>query len=102
MGQRLNLQAELEELLGSRNVYFQPPESLRMNYPCIRYTRSSGETTFADNKPYTFTKEYTLYYIDPDPDSEMVEKIAMHFPMSRLDRHYTADGLNHDVFTIFY
>ena len=53
MGQRLDLQTELEELLGSRNVYFQPPESLRMNYPCIRYTRSSGETTFADNKPYT-------------------------------------------------
>lgn len=102
MASRLELQAELEELLGSRNVYFQPPESLQMQYPCIRYNRSSGQTDFADNKPYLVNIEYTLIYIDRDPDSEMVKKIAMHFPMSRLDHHYTADGLNHDVFTIFY
>ena len=25
----------LIELLGSNNVYFQPPESIKIDYPCI-------------------------------------------------------------------
>lgn len=102
MASRLQLQSALEEILGSRNVYFQPPENLQMTYPCIRYNRSSGSTDFADNIPYKFCLEYTIIYIDRNPDSGMVEKIAKTFPMSRYDHHYTSDGLNHDVFTIFY
>ena len=39
MGSRLELQSKLEELLGSRNVYYQPPESLKMKYPAIRYSK---------------------------------------------------------------
>ena len=37
MANRLDLQALLEDLLGSRNVYYQPPESVKMNYPAIVY-----------------------------------------------------------------
>jgi len=33
MGTRLELQNLLENILGSRNVYFQPPENLKLNYP---------------------------------------------------------------------
>lgn len=102
MASRLELQSELEELLGSNKVYFQPPESLQMQYPCIRYNLSSGVTNFADNRPYKFTRQYSLTYIYKNPDSGITNEIAMHFPMSRFDRHYTADGLNHDVFTIYY
>ena len=102
MASRLSLQSELEALLGSRNVYFQPPESIRLNYPCIIYSRSSGEIEFANDMPYGYTKSYDVTIIDQDPDSEFVDKMYMAFPMIRFNRHYTSDNLNHDVFTIFY
>lgn len=101
MGSRLELQAELEELLGSRNVYFQPPASVQMNYPAIVYSRSDIDNRFADNLVYKQDTAYEIIVIDEDPDSEIVRKVS-NFPMSRFDRHYTSDNLNHDVFTIYY
>ena len=41
MDSRPNLQAKLEEILGNKNVYFQPPESLKLNFPAIVYKRSN-------------------------------------------------------------
>lgn len=102
MASRLELHEELCELLGSRNVYFQPPESVKLRYPCIVYQRNTGDTQFANNNPYTFKLQYMVTAITKDPDSELIEKIAWHFPMSRMDRHFTADNLNHDVFMIYY
>lgn len=98
---RLNLQTLLEELLGTGNVYFQPPESFKLNYPCIIYRRNSGKTQFANNKPYTHRLEYTLTVIDKDPDSEIPGKVAM-LPMCTFERHYIADNLNHDIYNIYY
>ncbi len=72
-----------------------------MRYPCILYVRSGIEIGFADDNPYIHDKEYTVTVIDPDPDSVIPDKIAK-LPKCRFDRHYTADNLNHDVFTIFY
>ena len=37
MASRLELQDTLETILESRNVYFNPPESIKMNYPAIIY-----------------------------------------------------------------
>lgn len=52
MANRLDLQALLEDLLGSRNVYYQPPESVKMNYPTIVYALEDIENTFADDGVY--------------------------------------------------
>ena len=101
MNSRLELQTMLEELLGSRNVYFQPPESIKMKYPAIVYSRSDIENRAADNSVYTQSHFYQLIVIDEDPDSEIVEKVSK-LPKCRFDRHYTADNLNHDTFTIYY
>lgn len=98
---RIQLQEILETILGSKNVYFQPPESLKMKYPAIRYTRSSIESTYADDIPYRNHKQYELIAIYKDPDSDLPDKIKS-LPMCRHNRHYTADNLNHDVFTIYY
>lgn len=83
------------------NVYFQPPESVKLEYPCIIYKRSSGDTQFADNKPYTFTHRYQVMIIDRDPNSPIIEKVSM-LPMCVMDRHYTADNLNHDLFNLYF
>lgn len=98
---RLALHEELCTLLGSRNVYFRPTDHTKMKYPAITYERSNMDVRFADNNPYLTYDAYTVTIVDEDPDSEFVEKLA-YFPMSRFSRHYTADGLNHDVFTIYH
>jgi len=101
MGSRLNLQTLLEALLGTRNVYFQPPETIKLSYPGIIYSRNSGETRFANNKPYAHQLRYNIMVIDKNPDSEILEKIAS-LPMCTFERHYTADNLNHDVYNLYY
>lgn len=98
---RIQLQELLEELLGSDHVYFQPPASVRMEYPAIRYERNGIDVRHADNEPYLLRRSYSLTVIDWDPDSEIVSKISK-LPMCRHNRHYTRDNLNHDVFVIYY
>lgn len=101
MSTRLKLHEILCEILGSRNAYFQPPESIKMKYPAIVYSRDDIESEHADNGVYMQSTAYQLIVIDPDPDSEIVDKIKM-LPKCSYDRHYKADNLNHDVFTIYY
>jgi hypothetical protein len=101
MAPRADLQAILEALLGSRNVYFQPPPTLQMKYPCIVYSRDSAVTNHADNNPYTYRKRYQVTAIGQDPDSDIPDKIAA-LPYCTFSRFYTADNLNHDVFNLFF
>lgn len=101
MGSRLELQEIFENLLESRNVYYQPPASVLMKYPAIVYSRSDIENFHADNKVYAQTTAYSVTVIDKNPDSKYVKKVSM-LPMCSYDRHYTADNLNHDVFTIYF
>lgn len=101
MGSRLELQNLLESILGSRNVYYQPPESIRINYPAIIYSRNNIDNNFADDIVYMQNHTYQIIVIDANPDSEIIDKISK-LPMCRYNRHYTSDNLNHDVFIINY
>lgn len=98
---RLELHELLVELLGSRNVYYQPPESVRIKYPAIKYSRDDIQNTFANNNVYMQQYAYEITVIDEDPDSEIVNKISK-LPTARFERHFTSDDLNHDVYQIFY
>jgi hypothetical protein len=99
MAPRLELQTILESI--TPNVYFQPPENIQLEYPCIIYKRDYAENYFADNIPYTHKKRYMVMVIDRDPDSEIPDKIAS-LPLSTFNRFYTADDLNHDVYQLFF
>jgi len=101
MGQRLELQTILETLLGTRNVYFQPPQSFKMAYPCIVYRRDDLRSRFADNSLYNFDIRYQITVIDRDPDSDIPHKVAA-LPKCSFDRFFVADNLNHDVFNLFF
>ena len=101
MNRRLELQALLEQILGARRVYFQPPTNFQMEYDCIRYERIRIKTVHADNSPYQFHDCYQVIAIYRDPDSDLPRKIAA-LPMCSHDRHYTADNLHHDVFTLYF
>lgn len=101
MASRLSLHIILEDILGSKNVYFQPPESIKMSYPAIVYSRSDIRNVFADDSVYNSRKQYQITLIDKNPDSVFVDKLS-ELPTCRYTRHYTSDNLNHDVFVIYY
>jgi len=101
MARRLDLQTLLETLLGSENVYFQPPTNLQMAYPAIVYKRDDIQPAFADNNPYRLTTRYMVTVIDRNPDSEIPLKVAS-LPQSNFNRAFAADNLNHDVFVLYF
>jgi hypothetical protein len=100
---RMELQELLVDILGSDNVYFQPPSNIDMKYPCIVYNRDRDPASirFANNFPYTNKKCYQVMVIDRNPDSKIPDKVA-ELPMCTFDRFFTADDLNHDVFRLFF
>lgn len=101
MASRLELQQKLEDILGSRNVYYNPPESLKLNYPAIIYRRTNIKKISADNSAYDLRVEYQMILVEKNPDSPYVLKLAA-LPLCRHTTAYKADGLNHDIFSIFY
>ena len=102
MDNRLKLHAIFEEILNSRNVYFQPPESIKLSYPCIVYSRFSIDKMNANDSLYKKTNGYEVIVIDRDPDSDISDRILEHFSMCRFDREYTTDNLYHNSLTLYY
>ncbi len=100
MPNRLDLQATLEEILGSREVYFQPPATVHMSYPAIVYSRKRINNAHANNGVYKQDRCYELTVIDKNPDSEIVSRVS-ELMLCTFDRHYKKDNLNHDVFTLY-
>ena len=101
MANRTNLSKTLRAIPGVKNVYFQPPESLKMQYPCIKYALSRKDVKRANNVAYTIHNAYQLIVIDPNPDSSIPDEL-LKLPMCSFDRSYSFDGLNHWVFTLYY
>ena len=90
MASRPDLQTFLEELLKSKNVYVQPPESVKMKYPAIVYALDDIENV-----------HYSVTVIDSDPDSELVGKVVS-IPTCRFERHYPSENLNHWNFSLYF
>jgi hypothetical protein len=101
MAQRLELQELLVEILDSNHVYFQPPNNVEMEFPCIVYIREGIDSKWADNNPYSLENRYLVTVMDRDPDSEVPDKLAA-LPKCVHDRFFTADNLNHNVFRLFF
>ena len=101
MATRLELQSKLEELLGSKNVYYQPPESMKLNYPAIVYHKAKPEFKRANNIQYLRYNSYTIMVIDRKPDNEVIDKL-LELPLCSYDRNFKTNNLEHDVLTIYY
>jgi hypothetical protein len=101
MGTRLELQAVLAALQEGVAVYFQPPENVSMTYPAIVYNRDFQQVEFADNSPYSRTTRYQVTVIDRDPDSAIPDLVGG-LPLTRMVRHFTTAGLNHDIYDVYF
>ena len=101
MASRQELQSKLEGLLGSRNVYYDPPNNLEMEYDAIKYSKKTPSSRFANNAIYSKMNCYELIVIARKSDHPVIEKLEGLKYCSH-DRHYKSDNLAHDVFTLFY
>ena len=97
---RLELHEILCGILGSRHVYYQPPESVKMMYPAIVYELDRVDKNHADNGVYLFHERYSATVISKDPDTPILEKM-IRLPNCRFNRAYKSDNLNHYVFEIY-
>lgn len=95
------IQNELETLLGSRNVYFQPPENIKLKYPAIVYSTGSPKITYANNKVYGYLTNFVITYIRKTSDDDLPETIVRHFQTCTEDRTFVSDNLYHTVFKLF-
>ena len=98
---RLQLHDILCKISGVKKVYFQPPESVKMEYPCIRYVLEGMPAEYANDRAYRKTNRYMVTVMDKDPDSVIPSEV-INLPMCSFDRFYTADNLNHWVFSLYY
>lgn len=96
---RLELQSLFEEILGSDQVYYQPPENYRLTYPCVVYEFSRTSSTHADNLAYKQNDEYQITVMYRDPDSDLPSKF-MNIQGIRMDRTFRADNVYNTVFNL--
>lgn len=101
MASRLELQTTFEEMLGTRNVYYQTPSNVTMQYDAIRYSLSSINTRYANDKKYKNMKCYDVIVISRRPDPAVIKKI-LELPYSSLGRPYVVDNLYHYPITLYY
>lgn len=100
MDKRLELQKKLEDALGSRNVYFQPPSGIKLNYPAIVYKLSSVENRHANNDVYLQDFFYEINVIEKTPNSNLIKDISKWNKIS-FSSQYTSDNLYHTVFKLY-
>lgn len=99
---RLDLHKELLALFSPNKVYYEPPETVKLTYPCIVYNRDYIKTVKADNRNYVKDNRYQLTVIDRNADNPVIEDILEHFQFASYDRTFVSDGLHHDVISLYY
>lgn len=102
MSRRLELHEKLKQLVGTENVYFQPPASVHLSYPCVIYSIGNGDAKHADGMVYKYTNSYEILFIFKKPNIDIIEQVLETLPMCRMSRAYVADNLNHYAFSVYY
>lgn len=102
MKSRIDLHSRLVSVLGSDQVYFQPPSNVQMKYPAIVYELSGEQSTEANNKRYIVHNKYTITHIFKGLLNEKKDALLDTFNFIEYDRRLVADGLYQDVFTIYW
>lgn len=99
---RITLDEKLRHILGSTNVYYRAPESVKLHYPAFIYKLSGVDSKNADNRKYVYETEYEVTYIGKDPDFDSVKVMFDEFDKIRFVRRFTKDNLVHDVFYLYW
>lgn len=102
MARRTKLLREIKQVVNGPNVYFQPPESVKLTYPCVICSFDDIVSIYADDKCYQKFNRYRLLVVDKNPDSKFPDLITDHFSYASPGRPYISDGLYHFPITLQY
>ena len=73
---RLALHQEFIRILGNAcNVYFMPPQEMRLSYPAIVYYLGGGSDSYADNVRFLPRTTFDVTLIENEPLSPKVDEI---------------------------
>ena len=101
MKTRAEVQKLLEEVLGSKNVYFQPPPNTSIKYPCFVFKFNKFHRRNADNTPYILTGCWEVHHMYKSVNNDLKEKMLFIAPWVEYDRRIVADGVYNDYYTIY-
>lgn len=96
MTNRLTLHQKLVDIMGSNNVYYNPPEAQKLNIPCIVYNLSYIEQIHADNYKYLDYTTYKITVVSKSVDHPAIREI-LKLPMTKFSSRFTSNGLYHDI-----
>ena len=100
--QRDILHSKLETVPGIKAVYFQPPSTKKLEYPCIIYQFEGYEERYGNNKEYLAWPKYSVTVVDYDVESMLpvyMKAIRGNYIVN-LNRFFVSDNLNHWVFNL--
>jgi len=95
----LTVHSYLASLFPTVTLYFQPPETLKLTYPCIIYSIENIFTRHADNRPYKIKNRYSLMLITRTLD-ETLNDILLSIESARFERLFIGENLYHFIVTI--
>lgn len=102
MDRRQKLHNLLKTVTGINNVYYQPPESVKIKYPCVIYSKKSKYTKRADNSVWGIVDRYEVTIVTNKADTDYADKILEHVQRSSYVRRFIANNLYHDTLSIYY
>lgn len=88
----------LEEAGETAKLYYQSPESVKLEYPCVIYKMGTFDSRYADNSPYKIVVRFDVTYITRSPTSK-IPSLLVTKPGMAFDRYYVADNLHHYAYT---
>lgn len=88
----------------TKNVYYDPPESIRMEYPCFRFELNNIDVRHADNYAYARKPRWSVTYITRDVEEieEVSRQMLDIFQYCNFDTSYRADNLQHSVYNLYF
>lgn len=92
------LSAAMEDCGETPKLYYQTPENMKLEYPCIIYKLRTITASYADDRPYKLNVGFEFSYITRSPTSQVPARLAKE-PMVGFDRYYVAENLHHYVYT---
>lgn len=99
MSSRLDLHNKLVSILGTNNVYYQPPENLKMTYPCIRYNLTKVNAVKASDSVHILHPRYEIMLISTKNMDSLSVRILCEIPQTIMERVYISDGMYHYVYS---
>ena len=85
-------------------VYYDPPTSIQMEYPCFRFVMNNTDSRYADNVHYINHKRWAITYITRDVEEidQVIKEVLDKFKYSTHETTYKAENLVHVVFNLYF